>query len=86
MADVDCNNNVTYLEDYGVDISSVYLDIGPYARIGKSKKEDIWHLFDPVEMKKKLECQSDETRWQVRMTIVRNVFILIFRHNVHYEM
>lgn len=66
MANMDCSNNVAYLENYGVDMASVYTDLGPFGRIGKSKDKSLWSKFDPNETMKKLECKREETHWEVR--------------------
>lgn len=65
MANLDCETNTVYLEDYGVNISSLYIDPGTYARIGRSKDKSLWHKFDPIETKKMLECKREETHWEV---------------------
>nr|XP_039256745.1 venom phosphodiesterase 2-like [Styela clava] len=64
MASVDCDNQVKYLEDYGINMTEVYFDGGPYGRVGKSKDKLLWDKFDATEVKKKLECKQSETHWE----------------------
>ena len=65
MAPVDCGRHLVNLEDFGINATEFSIDGGPFVRIGKSMDRSLWTKYNPVEIKKKLECKSKTVHWEV---------------------
>ena len=64
MAPINCDRKSS-LEDYGVDMDSVYAVTGPFARIGKSKDPNLWDQFNATEIHNNLRCTQNQSHWLV---------------------
>nr|XP_039265531.1 venom phosphodiesterase 2-like [Styela clava] len=68
MAPIDCKNKLIYLEDYGLKETDYSFDTGAVVRIQKSLNKSLWPRYNPLELKKKLECMRNETHWEAYLT------------------
>ena len=68
MADISCERR-TSVEDYGVDMDQVYFRSGPLGRIGKSDQKEKEHLFNATDILEKIQCDHDNSHWQVTYTL-----------------
>nr|XP_039265727.1 venom phosphodiesterase-like [Styela clava] len=63
MANTSCDR-MTYIDQYGVDLNSVYFRGGAHGRVGKSTDKTLWNLYDGEDIKNKLQCKRSETHFQ----------------------
>ena len=64
MTPISCDRKAS-LEEYGIDMNSVYSVTGAMGRIGKSIDPDLWDQFDATETHNKLRCTHDQSHWLV---------------------
>lgn len=64
MADRSCER-LTYIDQYGVDLDTVYFHGGPVGTIGKSEIKDEWDLYDAHDIRKKLQCKRLDGHFDV---------------------
>jgi len=66
MTATSCNRK-TSLEDYGVDMDSVYAITGAFGRIGKSTDPNLWDQFNAEETHNLLRCTHETSHWLVKI-------------------
>ena len=58
-------DRLNYIDQYGVNMDLVNFYGGAFGRVGKSRKKNLWPQYNPMAIKKQLQCTREESHWQV---------------------
>nr|XP_002124677.1 venom phosphodiesterase 2-like [Ciona intestinalis] len=63
MSDISCDRK-TSIEDYGVDVDTVYFRDGAIGKVGRSHDPNLADLFDAKSIYNLLKCSHEKSHWQ----------------------
>ncbi|CAK8697230.1 unnamed protein product [Clavelina lepadiformis] len=57
-------DRLNYIDQYGVNMDLVNFYGGAFGRVGKSRNKNLWPQYNPMAIKKQLQCTREESHWQ----------------------